>query len=305
MNSSKRILIAGGSGLVGKHLTNHLKNIGHEVAWLSRKATQSASNLTFVWDPKAGYVDPKALEFADVIVNLAGAGVADHRWTKAYKKEMIDSRVQSTETLVKAIQSQKHHVETYVSASAIGYYGNQTGTETAETAPAADTFLAQLCVDWEQAVQPIAHLGIRTSIIRVGVVLAGEGGFIPQVAAPIKWGVGAALGNGKQFTSWIHINDLVGIFTKAITDNSWNGIYNGVAPNPETNASLTKLMAKQLNRPILLPPVPVFALRILFGEMANMLVGSQHISAQKAIQSGYSFTYTRAEDAIRNLLNKQ
>ncbi len=300
-----RILIAGGSGLVGKHLTKHLKQMGHNVAWLSRSSKANSPVKTYTWNPKTGEIDPEALVFAEVIVNLAGAGVADHRWTKDYKTEMVDSRIQSTTTLAKALKDTKHGVKAYISASAIGYYGNQTATETPETTPAADTFLAQLCVDWEQAVQPIERSGVRTAIIRVGVVLAREGGFVPQVAAPIKWGVGAALGNGKQFTSWIHIDDLVGIFSKAITDINWSGIYNGVAPNPETNASLTKLMAKLLNRPVLLPPVPVFALRMLFGEMADMLVGSQHIAAQKVIQSGYSFAYTKAEDALRNLLSKQ
>lgn len=300
-----RILIAGGSGLVGQHLTKHLQNLGYEVAWLSRNTPLKIDNKVFRWNPELYKIDPKALEFADVVINLAGSGVADHRWTNEYKKIMVDSRIQSTETLVRALKDQPHQVKTFISASAIGYYGNQTELNTTENTQPANTFLAKLCVDWEHAVKPIEALGIRTSIIRIGVVLANEGGFVPQVAAPIKWGIGAALGSGKQYTSWIHMDDLVGIFTEAITNKNWNGIYNGVAPNPETNYMLTKHMAKLLHRPLFLPPVPLFALRLLFGEMADMLVGSQHISAKKTMEHGYVFKFTDAKLALTNLLAKQ
>ena len=296
------IVIAGGSGLVGKNLTQLLSQNGHQVAWLTRKINNNLPIKQFVWDVNNQTIDKAVFDFADVIINLAGAGVADKKWTQSYKKEIYDSRIFSANLLATALSQNKHHVETYLSASAIGIYGNNTHLNTTEAVPATGNFLAQVCKDWEDAANKISDLGIRTSIVRVGVVLAKNGGFIEEVSKPIKMYVGAALGNGKQQTSWIHIDDLCRIFLHLITHKNLSGVYNGVAPNPETNLKLTQILAKQLHKPILLPNAPAFVIKLLFGEMGTMLLGSQHVSAKKIMETGFTFKFSHADLAISDIL---
>lgn len=297
-----KVVIAGGSGLVGKRLTQMLIDKGHEVAWLTRKIKPSQAIKQFEWDVIKQTIDNTVFDFAEVILNLAGAGVADKKWTDAYKKEIYDSRILSTQLLANALSANANKVHTYVSASAIGIYGNNTALNTTENAPAAHTFLAKVCEDWETAVKPIEKLGIRTGIIRVGVVLAKDGGFIKEVSTPINLFFGAALGSGEQQTSWIHIDDLCNMFIVLAENKSLSGVFNGVAPNPETNKKLTQLLAKQLGKPLILPNAPAFVIKLLFGEMGSMLLGSQHISAQKILDSGFTFQFPTAHQAIADLV---
>lgn len=297
-----KILIAGGSGLVGKRLTALLKQKGHDVAWLSRTGGETNGIKRFEWDLKREYIDKAAFDFADVVINLAGAGVAEHRWTPEYKKEMYDSRILSTRLLVQHIRSLAKPLQAYVAASAIGIYGYNTPKNTTEDAIPDGNYLARLCVDWEAETFPLLQMEIRTAIIRVGVVLAREGGFIKEVSAPVKRFVGAALGTGKQDTSWIHLDDLCNLFIAAVENQAMSGAYNGVAPNPVSNKALTALLAKQLRRPLLLPNVPWMVLRLLFGEMADMLVAGQHISAEKVLATGFKFKFERADAAVQDLV---
>lgn len=294
----EKIVITGGSGLVGKHLTSLLVQSGYEVAHIGRKSYITNGLICYEWNIDKGYIDPKALENTGYIIHLAGAGVADKRWTDARKKEIYESRIQSTRLLVNYLNQTPHQVKALIGTSAIGIYGNDTNNAN-ENSPAASTFLGKVCSDWESET---LKANLRTCIIRVGIVLAKEGGFIPEVAAPIKKLVGAALGSGKQYVSWIHIHDLCHIYLKAIQDSSIQGVYNAVAPNPVTNKELTQLLAKKLHRPILLPPVPTFALNLLFGEMASMLVANQKVSAEKIVSSGFQFSYPQLEQALDNLL---
>lgn len=300
-----KILIAGGSGFVGRQLSQMLIQNGYEVAWLTRGKSTQNQIKTFNWDIKTGFIDTQAIAFADVIVNLAGAGVADKKWTKTYKQELFDSRITATALIAQALQKNTHHAKAYIAASAIGIYGNTTSLNANEDDTPATNYLAQLCTDWETSTQSIAKLGIRTATVRVGVVLGLDGGFVKQVSALTNYYLGAALGSGKQYTSWIHLNDLCRMFIWLIEHENLTGIYNGVAPNPVSNKTLTKLLAKQLHKPIILPNAPAFMLNLIFGEMASMLLASQHVSAQKIIATGFNFKFDTAENALANLFETQ
>jgi uncharacterized protein (TIGR01777 family) len=295
-----KLLITGGSGLTGTHLTQVLVDQGHEVVHLGRRANHSGRIKTFQWDLSKGFIDPKAFEGVTGIIHLAGASIAGHRWTKAYKKELYDSRILSSRLLVNYIQQHQLTPDVFISASAMGIYGTNTGLRTTESAPQGTDFLAQLCKDWENEVSKLTHT--RVVILRTGVVLAKESGFIPKVAAPIRLGAGAVLGKGNQYMSWIHIDDLVNLYAKAVQDPTMKGIYNAVSPNPETNRTITALMAQKLRRPLILPAVPEFVLRILFGELSSTLLASQHLSSSKTEQTGFMFRYPTLQNALDNLL---
>lgn len=299
----KNVLIAGGSGLVGLKLTKLLQQNGYEVAWLTRKVKISNPIKQFKWNPEKGTINPQAIDFADSIVNLTGASVAGQRWTNNYKKQILASRVTSTQLLVKSLSEISNHVSSYIAASAIGIYGNNTSTNTTEQAPIANTFLADVCHKWELAAFPLRQTSVRCVTFRIGVVLAAEGGFVSEVAKPIKMGLGCSMGSGKQYISWIEVNDLANMFLFAIQQTHLSGTYNAVAPNPETNSALTSYLAQSLTKTIWLPNVPAFAVKLLFGEMGSVLLASQHISSQKIIQHGFKFKYENAIDALRGLVS--
>jgi uncharacterized protein (TIGR01777 family) len=299
-----KIMITGGTGLVGKHIANELVKSGHEVVLLGRKSGIFNGLTCYKWNPARQEIDTTALQGVQAIIHLAGAGVADKAWTKSYKKEIYDSRILSTRLLVNTLKHTPNQVQTFISASAIGIYGNNCPNPTGEDAPAADTFLARVCKDWESEALQADSIGLRTAIIRIGVVLAKEGGFIPEVAKPIRYYTGAALGSGNQYISWIHIHDLAGIFIKAVFDEQMRGKYNAVAPHPVSNKAITHAMAKRLHKPILLPPIPTFVLKIIFGEMASMLIANQHIDSKKIEQTGFNFHYPSLDKALDELIGK-
>jgi uncharacterized protein (TIGR01777 family) len=296
----KKVIITGGTGLVGKELSKKLTSLGYHVCHLSR--SKGNDYTTYQWNPSKGEIAPNALQDAHAIIHLAGAGVADHRWTKSYKKEIYESRIGATKLLFQEIKKHQIPLHKFVSASAIGIYGNDTTYSVKEDDSAASNFLAQVCVDWERESSRINELNIPTCIIRVGVVLSSKGGFIKEVGKPIQYYAGTVLGSGKQMLSWIHINDLVNLFAAAVTRDSMKGIYNGVSPNPVSFHEITHKLAQRMNKPILLPNVPEIALKIMMGEMYSMLIANQHVSAQKILNEGFEFQYPDIDSALANLV---
>ncbi len=302
---SKTILITGGTGLVGTRLTQLLLEKGYKVKYLSRTAGVKNGIASFAWDIEKGTIDSSAIENVSAIIHLAGAGVADEKWTNARKREILDSRIKSTELLEKELQKGNHQVEAFVSASAIGIYGWDTGgLWVTEENRQGDDFLATVTKQWETAVDKIAAIGIRTTKLRIGIVFSEKGGALYELAKPIKLGVGAPLGNGQQYMSWIHIDDLCNMFIHGVESNKVSGVYNAVAPNPETNAVITKQAAKVLNRPCFLPNVPAFILKLILGKRAAMVLGGSRVSCEKIAQTGFNFKFPDLQPALVDLLRK-
>ncbi|MFN8353362.1 MAG: TIGR01777 family oxidoreductase [Spirosomataceae bacterium] len=301
----KTVLITGGTGLVGSRLTEMLLEQGYAVTHLSRKADTTATVKTYAWDIPNGKIDKKCLREADYIVHLAGAGIADQRWTTDRKKEILSSRTDSILLIAKTLKSTPHHIQALVSASGISYYGTDTGDiRLTEQSSAGTDFLAEVSVRWEAAADAVAALGIRTVKLRTGIVLSDKGGALPKLVAPIRWGAGAALGSGKQFQSWIHLDDLCRMYIAAIEQSTWNGAYNAVAPLPTTNAELTQLAAKQLYRPLYLPNIPAWALQLAFGEMAQVVTGGNYIINQRiATETSFQYQFPDLKKALANLLH--
>lgn len=292
------ILITGGSGLLGKSLTQFFENKGDTVAWLSRSKNKQQ---TFYWNVEKFTIDTEAIEWADVIIHLAGASIAGKRWTKAYKQELIASRIQGTNLLNTGIDKAIKKPQQLIAASAIGYYGAYFDDVSLfdETDKPGTDFLAELCVKWEEE---ILKSTIPTAIIRIGIVLSPDGGALKEMITPIKFGIGSALGSGNQIVSWIHISDLVAIFS-FLLENNLEGIFNGVANQPVTNNVLTGEIAKVLKRPLFMPNVPPFVLKIVVGEMAYYVVTGANISNGKLLQKGFKFEYETINRAVNNLIN--
>lgn len=289
-----RILITGGTGFIGQELQAYLHALGHQTRILSRRNG---------WDIDKGFLAPDALNDIDAIVHLAGAGIADKRWSEDRKKELIRSRVASTALLEEALKSRKHQVRVFVSASAIGFYGADSGeTLCTEETSAGQDFLSACTVAWEQAVDQIQVY--RVVKLRIGLVLGANGGIFPVLARPIRWFAGVILGRGTQVQSWIHIQDLVKMFACALTDEQARGVYNAVAPNPVTHAEMTKQIAAAYRRPVWWPKVPAWALRLVLGEMAVLVTGGNFVSSEK-IQKDlhFTFTYTRLADALKQIIH--
>jgi len=298
---SKKILITGASGLIGSRLTELLLQKGYQVSHLGR-IKKSGPVPSFVWDVETGKMDTEALAGVDTIIHLAGAGVADKRWTEARKKEILESRTKSSTLLYTTLASVNHSVKAVVSASAIGYYGFGFEEEilTEESSPGID-YLAQVTKQWEESVDQISSLNLRVVKLRIGIVLSDQGGALVEMAKPIRLGVGAPLGTGKQYLSWIHIEDLCAMFVKAMEDDTLKGAYNAVSGEWITNFEMTKLIAKILKRPLLLPNVPAFVMKILIGEMAMIVVNGSKVSADKIKKTGFQFRYSKLEEALESL----
>jgi len=298
----KSILITGGSGLVGSALTDLLLQKGYQVSHLGRSPS-SGKVKCYRWSVSEKYIDPKALEGVDAVIHLAGASVAEKRWTPQRKKEILESRTRSSELLFEALRNTPNKVKLVIGATAIGYYGLNTSDEWCQEdrGPGTD-FLASVTKAWEEATLPIASLGKRLVQFRIGVVLTNRGGALMQMASPVKWGVGSPLGSGKQWVGWIHIDDLCRMFLFALENENIQGVYNAVAPNPVTNRELTKAIAVALHRPVWLPPVPEFALKIILGEMYEIVVSGARVSCDKIKAAGMQFSFSDAGLAVNNLL---
>ncbi len=297
----KTILITGGSGLVGTHLSKLLTEKGFTITHLSRNPTQK-DYRTFYWDIKKSEIDDEAITSADAIIHLAGAGVSDKRWSDSYKKEIYDSRIDSTRLLKEKVEKLNPELRHFISASAIGYYGWDSGEKLVdEGSEKGPGFLADVVEDWEKEADTLNDVGIKVSKVRIGIVLSHKGGALVEMMKPIKFGVGAPLGSGDQYMSWIHLDDLCGIFAHLL-ENGIEGTFNGVAPFPETNASFTRAVAKGLGKPLWLPNVPKFALRLIVGEMADILVGGNRVSSKKVEDAGYKFQFEALDRALYQLL---
>jgi uncharacterized protein (TIGR01777 family) len=298
---AKHILLTGGSGLVGSELTQHLLDKGYEVSHLSRKPGNDPRVKTFLWDVNKGQIDEHCIDGVDTIVHLAGAGVAEKRWTDKRKNEIIESRTKSIELIYQLLRSKPHRVKSIVSAAATGYYGDREDELLMEDSLPGHDFLAGCCVQWELAVDKGKELGLRILKFRTGVMLNKKGGALPLMAKPVKFGMGSPLGTGKQWIPWIHHRDVIDLYIYGIENNELSGVYNMVAPNPVTNKQLTKLIAKQLHRPLWLPNVPAVLLKLLLGEMSIIVLGGAKVSAQKTEAGGFKFKYPIIEDALKEI----
>ncbi len=296
---AKNILIAGASGLIGKKLTALLLQQGHEVSHLGR-SKRAGIVPSYTWDPKKGTYDKAAIEGVEVVINLAGAGVADRRWSPSRKKEILESRVQSVSLLSAMIEDSS--VQTVIGASAIGYYGFSPAGVVEETHPPGSDFLAQVTNAWEDEYETIKEKGKRVINFRIGIVLAEEGGALQEIAKPIRYFAGAPLGSGKQMMSWIHIDDLCMMFLHAIEQIQFEGVYNAVSPNPVSNKQMTKAIAKRLGRPILVPFVPSIILKLLLGEMSGIILNGAEVSSKKIERTGFKFSFETAASALDDLL---
>lgn len=302
---NQTVLITGGTGSIGRRLTQLLQKEGYHVSLLSRSPKQIPDVTVYQWDIKKGHIDPQAIATADHIIHLAGEGIADERWTDTRKENILNSRTQSTELLAQALAKNPHHVKSFVGASAIGFYGGDTGDRPlTETNQGGSDFLAQVVRAWERSEEQIASLGIRTVKMRIGVVLMADGGALPKLVQPVRLGAGAPIGSGQQYISWIHLDDLCQLFIQALSDESWKGVYNAVAPNPVTNETLTRAIADVLHRPLLLPNIPNFAIKLLYGEMAIVVTGGNYVLNKRIVEeTNFQYQYADLKKALVDLLN--
>ncbi|MDF1549140.1 MAG: TIGR01777 family oxidoreductase [Bacteroidales bacterium] len=302
-----KVLITGGSGLIGRMLAKELDKEGYKISILGRnKYNQDKNSYThYNWDIEKGNIDSEAVKNVECIVHLAGENISEKKWSPTQKIIIENSRVKSAKLLYQACLEQKVWPKTFISSSAIGYYGTFTSDKilTEEDGPGSD-FLAEIGKKWESAADLFKQKGIRTVKIRTGVVLSKDGAAYPKMAKPAKFGLAAAFGSGKQYVPWIHIHDIVNIFTKAIEDEKMHGAYNGVAPQHLTNKELTKAIAKSFNKPYWLPNIPEFILKAVFGEMSDIILKGSRISAEKIKASGYTFKFSEIEDALKELSTK-
>lgn len=304
---TKKILITGGTGLVGTALTEFLVEKNYVVTILTRDKNKTSKhpNITYsFWDFDKGIIDKDELLSANYIVHLAGAGIADKPWSANRKKEILDSRVEPIRLIHNSLKNNPHQLKAFVSASGVGYYGAiTTNTIFDEKASAANDFLGKTCLQWEQAVDEIAEIPIRTVKLRTGIVLAKNGGALPKMMQPFKFGLGAALGSGKQIMPWIHIDDLAQFYVAAIENDNFNGAYNAIAGNV-SNKDFSKTLSKAINKPFWLPNVPSFMLKLFLGEMAVILLEGSAVSNQKLLQTGFKLKFTNLEEALMKLVGK-
>ncbi|WP_435412918.1 TIGR01777 family oxidoreductase [Psychroserpens mesophilus] len=300
----KTVLITGATGLIGQEIVEvcHDNNvIVHYLTTSKKKLSSEANYKGFYWNPDAKEIDTSCFEGVDTIINLVGATISK-RWTSEYKKEIITSRTHTAQLLFDTIKANNFPVAHMVSASAIGVYpSSQTNYYDEDFDRTSDSFLGQVVEKWEKAVDQFSDLQIKVSKIRIGLVLSDKGGALKEIAKPIRFGAGAAFGDGEQWQSWIHIEDLASLFVY-VAENKLEGIYNGVAPNPTSNAELTKITAKVLEKPLFLPNIPKFAMKLVLGEMHILLFESQRVSSQKIEDAGFNFLFHHLEPAIQDLL---
>jgi uncharacterized protein len=301
-----KVVITGATGFVGRALVRRLIAAGHEIVALTRNLERAHAALPArcaceSWSPAEG-PDPAVIRGADAVVHLAGEGVADHLWTPARKQAIRDSRLGGTRALVRAIATvpSEARPRALISASAIGYYGDRGDEQLDEQSQPGNDFLAEVCTAWEQEAFAAEKLGVRTVVVRIGVVLGKEGGALQKMLLPFRLGLGGRLGSGRQWMSWIHLDDLVSLFVYLIGQADGAGVVNGVAPTPVTNAVFTAALGKVLYRPVILP-VPAFALRLTLGEMSAILLASQRALPRAATQLGFTFRYPDIRGALADL----
>lgn len=301
-----KVLITGGTGMIGKALAKALLDKGYTVTILTRKKPDSSPDehiLYAEWDIKKQQIDPDAIAKADHIIHLAGANVGEKRWTKKRKQEIIDSRVKSARLLIKAMNEIPNRIKTVVSASGIGWYGPDPSIPNPspfkEKAPAYDDFLGQTCLQWEECLEPAAQLGKRVVSLRTGIVLSDRGGALEEFQKPLRFGIATILGSGRQVVSWIDIQDLVRIYIKAIEDTQLSGSYNAVAPHPVSNKQLVLALARMVKGKFYVPVhVPTFVLKLVLGEMSIEVLKSATVNCDKIMRSGFTFQFPSIESAL-------
>lgn len=302
---AKNVLLTGGTGFIGKHLTSVLIANDFSVSILSRSPRNNTDFITYYqWDINRNYIDENAVLNADFIIHLAGEGIVEKRWTEKRKKDILESRVKPVELIYSVLQKHNKSLEAFVSASAVGIYGAETSDEICtEDSPLANDFLGTTCQKWEDAVPKIESLGIRSVKIRTGIVLGRNEGFLKKLLPGFKMGFGTILGTGKQYLPWIHIEDLCGIYLKAIQDKELNGPYNATVLDNTTNEILSKTLANILGYAIWLPKVPAFVLKIVLGEMSIAVLTGKRVSAEKIKQKGFHFQFEDLKTALSNCVS--
>lgn len=299
-----RVLITGATGLIGKELVKQCLKQQIDVHYLttSKSKLEDTENYKgFYWNPRLGEINSDAIQGVDAIIHLAGATIAK-RWTSDYKTEILESRVLTGNLLFNTLQKNEHVIKHFISSSGVNVYPsdyNEFYTE--DFKGVDDSFLGNVVVSWEEVADKFNHLNIKVSKIRTGMVLDSKEGALPQIIKPIKFGVGAALGSGNQWQSWIHLQDIAKIYLHVLT-SKLEGTFNAVAPEPVTNSEMTKVLAKHLKKPLFLPNVPEFALKLILGEMATLLTSSQNVSSQKIEKTGFKFDYPNLKEAVKDLL---
>lgn len=305
------ILLTGGTGLIGQALTKLLLQKGHSIIIVSRrKQTDNLSSEKIwyrYWNPDEQVIDEEAIREADHIIHLAGTNVGEKRWTKKRKTEILQSRTRSGELLVNSIRKIPNRIKSVISASAIGWYGpdKKPGAFT-ETDPPDNSFLGETCRLWEQSILPVTEMGKRLVILRTGIVLSNRGGAFVEFKKPLRFGIAAILGNGKQVISWIHLEDICRIYLHALENENVSGIFNAVAPAPVSNKEFTLLLAKEMRSSFYVPVnVPEFALKIILGEMSVEVLKSATVSSEKIKSAGFQFLYPSLQSALHQLISKE
>lgn len=297
------VTITGATGLIGTKLVHALKERGDTVTVLSRspeKASQALGVEAVAWDPSAGPAPTGALTGRDAVIHLAGEPVAQ-RWNDKVKQSIMESRETGTRNLVAGIAASDPKPAVLVSSSAVGYYGKHGDEKLPESTPAGDDFLAGVCVAWEREADAAQALGLRVVKIRTGVVLDAGGGALKTMLPPFKMGIGGPVAGGAQYMPWIHVDDIVGLYLKALDDESWSGAYNGAAPEPVTNKTFSKALGKALHRPAF-SPVPAFAIKLLYGDMAEIVVEGQRAVPERVLAGGYRFRRGELQPALEDAL---
>lgn len=299
------VCITGGTGLIGSSLMRILKLSSYRVLVLSREKSDDPDSILRFWDYRKGIIDDVALRDSDHFVHLAGANIGEGRWTPERKNEIRDSRVLSTRLLYETFSRMKKKPKTFISASAIGVYGHDTGgiLLDEDRMKPGDDFLATVTKEWEEEVNKIRELGIRVVILRNGVVLSYFGGMVPRLMKIVRLGLAAPVGSGEQYISWVHLDDLIDLYKYCLEYRHIDGTFNAAAPNPVTNRTFMKTMATIMEKPYLLPNVPSFALRMVLGEKASIILGGNRISSKKIEAEGFRFKFDQLEDALFNIIN--
>ena len=303
------VLISGGTGMVGRQLTKHLLKKGYQVIILTRKIPflkDANPNISYaLWNLADQTIDSEAVQKASYLIHLAGAGVVDKKWTKVYKDEIANSRTQSSALIIKALSNHTHSIKTIISASAIGWYGEDPSPNAkgfVEIDLAAKGFLGETCEKWEQSIEPVEKIGIRLVKLRIGIVLSNDGGALAEFKKPIQFGVAGILGTGNQMISWIHIDDLCRLFIEGIENEQLAGTYNAVAPLPVSNKELTIELAHQIKGKFYIPlHVPKFILKIMMGERSIEILKSTTVNCEKIKKTGFTFLYPSIEAALHQL----
>jgi uncharacterized protein len=302
-----RVIVTGATGLVGRALIRSLLADGHEVTRLVRGGAQgfrAPGTAAVHWDPERGEIDAKELEGHDAAVHLAGESIAEGRWDDEKKRRILESRVKGTRLLAEALAGLSEKPKVLVSASAVGFYGDRGDEVVREESASGTDFLSEVCREWEKATLQASQAGLRVVHLRIGVVLSAEGGALPKMLTPFKLGVGGRVGSGRQYMSWITLDDLVAVIRRAMEDESLRGPVNAVAPRPVTNAEFTKALGRVLGRPTIFP-VPAFAARLAFGEMADaLLLSGVRVEPARLSEAGHQFKHTEIEGALRSVLGK-